>query len=72
MLLQIEDNRLTITGTDLEVELSSYTQLSSSTADGSFNANNGQVQTAHAEGRAGGRLGGGRPRTCRRAAVRTR
>lgn len=35
-------------------------------------ANNGQVQTAHAEGRAGGRLGGGRPRTCRRAAVRTR
>ena len=36
VLLQIEDNRLTITGTDLEVELSSYTQLSSSTADGSF------------------------------------
>ena len=35
-------------------------------------ANNGQVQTAHAEGRAGGRLGGGRPRTCRRAAVHTR
>ena len=32
----------------------------------------GQVQPAHAEGRAGGRLGGGRPRTCRRAAVRTR
>ena len=30
MLLQIEDNRLTITGTDLEVELSSQTQLSSS------------------------------------------
>ena len=27
VLLQIEDNRLTITGTDLEVELSSYTQL---------------------------------------------
>ena len=36
VLLQIEDNRLTITGTDLEVELSSYTQLSSSTADGAF------------------------------------
>ena len=30
VLLQIEDNRLTITGTDLEVELSSQTQLSSS------------------------------------------
>ena len=36
VLLQIEDNCLTITGTDLEVELSSYTQLSSSTADGAF------------------------------------
>ncbi len=36
VLLQIENNRLTITGTDLEVELSSYTQLSSSTADGAF------------------------------------
>lgn len=36
VLLQIEDNRLTITGTDLEVELSSQTQLSSSSANGSF------------------------------------
>ena len=36
VLLQIEDNRLTITGTDLEVELSSRTQLSSSTANGAF------------------------------------
>ncbi|WP_373603830.1 DNA polymerase III subunit beta [Aggregatibacter sp. HMT-949] len=36
VLLHIEDNRLTITGTDLEVELSSCTQLSSATANGSF------------------------------------
>lgn len=36
VLLQIENNRLTITGTDLEVELSSQTQLSSSSANGSF------------------------------------
>lgn len=36
VLLQIEDNRLTITGTDLEVELSSQTQLSSATENGTF------------------------------------
>ena len=36
VLLQIEDNRLTITGTDLEVELSSQTQLSSSSENGTF------------------------------------
>ena len=36
VLLQIEDNSLTITGTDLEVELSSQTQLSSSSENGTF------------------------------------
>ena len=36
VLLQIEDNRLTITGTDLEVELSSQTQLSSASENGTF------------------------------------
>ena len=36
VLLQIEDNSLTITGTDLEVELSSQTQLSSSSKNGTF------------------------------------
>lgn len=36
VLLHIEDNRLTITGTDLEVELSSQTQLTSSSANGTF------------------------------------
>ena len=36
VLLHIEGDRLTITGTDLEVELSSQTQLASATENGSF------------------------------------
>ncbi|QLB12370.1 DNA polymerase III beta subunit [Bisgaardia hudsonensis] len=36
ILLQIEGNKLTITGTDLEVELSTQTHLSSSEKDGSY------------------------------------
>ncbi len=36
VLLQIENNRLTITGTDLEVELYIQTQLSSSSENGTF------------------------------------
>ena len=36
VLLQVEQERLTITGTDLEVELSTQAQLSSSQTDGSF------------------------------------